>query len=44
MAKKKKAPLQVIYQSVWSEKMTEDERKEAQRRIDNSFDFVFRKT
>jgi len=44
MAKKKKTLLQVIYKSVWSEKMTEDEKKEAQRRVDDAFDFIFQKT
>ena len=44
MAKRKPKPLKVVYKSVWSEKMTENEKKEAQRRVDNAFDFIFRKT
>jgi len=44
MAKRKPKPLKVLYKSVWSEKMTEEEKKEAQRRIDDAFDFIFQKT
>jgi len=44
MAKKKKTPLRVVYQSVWSENMTDEEKKEARRRVDDAFDFIFRKT
>jgi hypothetical protein len=43
MAKRKPKPLKVVYKSVWSEKMTENEKKEAQRRLDDAYGFVFRK-
>lgn len=43
MAKYKPKPLKVVYKSVWSEKMTEAEKKEAQRRLDDAYDFIFRK-
>jgi len=33
-----------VYKSVWSEKMTDEEKKESQRRVDDAFDFIFEKT
>lgn len=43
MAKHKKKLPKVIYKSVWSEKMTENEKNTAQQKIDEIFDFIFSK-
>jgi hypothetical protein len=44
MTPRKKTPLKIICKSVWSGKMAEDEKKEAKRRVDCAFDFIFQKT
>ncbi len=44
MAKYKKKLIKVVYRSVWSEKMTEDEKKASQQKIDDIFDYIFSET
>jgi len=44
MAKHKKKLPKVVYKSIWSEKMTVEEKKEAQRKLDDIYNFIFQKT
>lgn len=44
MAKRNKKEPKIVYQSIWSEKMTESEKQEAQQKIDDIFDYIFNKT
>ena len=39
-----KRNIKVVYQSIWSEKITKSEKLEAEQRLDDAFNFIFNNT